>query len=62
MIVRSFQMIEALKGLANEQGVTDADLISCLWQGLMSSIDWTSKADQIDAVVLKTIDVRVNSS
>ncbi|KLO18344.1 ARM repeat-containing protein [Schizopora paradoxa] len=48
------EMTENIKGLAEEQRVTDTDLLTCLWQGLMSSIDFSQ--EQLDASVIKTIE------
>ncbi len=51
------KMIENIKGVAEEQRVSDTDLLACLWQGLMSSIDFNVNQDQLDSTVLKTIEV-----
>lgn len=50
------KMIENIKGIAEEQRVSDTDLLTCLWQGLMASIDFNN-AEQLDSTVLKTIEV-----
>jgi len=50
------EMIENIKGVAEEQRVSDTELTACLWQGLKSSIDFNAEQDQLDSDVLKTIE------
>ncbi|KAH8119322.1 ARM repeat-containing protein [Phellopilus nigrolimitatus] len=50
------EIIDALKTSQEEQPIPEADFVGCIWQGLMTVVDWNSRADQIEAVVLREVD------
>jgi len=49
-------IIDALKTSLIEQPIPDVDFVGCIWQGLMSVIDWNTRADQIEGVVLREVE------
>lgn len=48
----SCQIVETLKTQQAEKPVPEAELVDWLWQGLMKTIDWTARPDQLDAAVV----------
>ena len=35
-----------------------ADFVGCVWQGLMAQIDWNARADQLEGIIIKEVNVR----
>lgn len=53
------QMVEFLKTSQAESPLPEPELVHCIWQSLMSSVDWSiARADQIESMVLKEVKVR----
>ncbi|EJD03046.1 ARM repeat-containing protein [Fomitiporia mediterranea MF3/22] len=50
------EIVEALKSSQEEQPIPATDFVGCIWQGLTGIIDWSTRADQIEAVVLREVD------
>ncbi|ODO05185.1 hypothetical protein L198_01874 [Cryptococcus wingfieldii CBS 7118] len=46
------QIAETLKSNQAENPVSEADFCEWLWLGLMKTVDWTARSDQIDAAVV----------
>jgi hypothetical protein len=42
-----------LKDTMAEVPIGEADFVAAIWMGLMGTIDWNTKPDQIDAMVVK---------
>ncbi len=51
------QIVEYLKTQQTEKPVPEADLCEWIWLGMMKSIDWTARADQIDNLVVSEVTV-----
>ncbi|KAL1748650.1 hypothetical protein HDZ31DRAFT_29058 [Schizophyllum fasciatum] len=49
------QIIAAVKAKQEETPIAEADLVQCLWHGLMSSVDWSARADQIESLALREV-------
>ncbi|KAK8858667.1 hypothetical protein IAR55_002896 [Kwoniella newhampshirensis] len=49
------QIIESLKTLQTEKSIQAADFCDWIWQGLMKTIDYTARADQVDAFVVQHV-------
>ncbi|CDO75405.1 hypothetical protein BN946_scf184855.g8 [Trametes cinnabarina] len=48
-------IVAAVKTMQEEQPLPETELISCIWQGLISSIDWSARQDQNEALALREI-------
>jgi hypothetical protein len=35
----------------------EAELVQCIWQGLMASVDWSARPDQIENLALREVGV-----
>lgn len=57
-----FQIVAAVKAKQEETPIPEADLVQCLWHGLMSSVDWSARADQIESLALREVAVNTRSS
>jgi hypothetical protein len=51
------QMLEYLKTKQAETKVSELDMINAIWLAIMDSIDWNAKPDQLDAIVVKHVNV-----
>lgn len=52
------QIVAALKSKQAESPLPEAELVGCIWQGLVSSIDWSARQDQNEALAIREIGVR----
>ena len=52
-------VVAAIKAKQEEQPLPDAELVSCIWQALISSIEWSARQDQNEALALREISVCV---
>lgn len=52
------QIVAAIKAKQEEQPLPDSELIQCIWQGLISSIEWSARQDQNEALAIREITVR----
>ncbi|KIJ67755.1 hypothetical protein HYDPIDRAFT_173531 [Hydnomerulius pinastri MD-312] len=48
-------IIAAVQSKLEEQPLPDAELIQCIWQGLMASVDWNARPDQIEGLALREV-------
>jgi len=49
-------MVAAIKSQQDEVKLPDTELIQCIWQGLMKTVDWSAaRADQIEGLALREI-------
>lgn len=48
-------MVSFLKEQQAENPVPESDLIACIWQGLMSTVDWGTRPDQIEGLALREV-------
>lgn len=51
------QIIAFIKGKQEEQPLPDGELVQCIWQGLMASVDWSARPDQIEGLALRSVGV-----
>lgn len=51
-----------MKNTIEEKPLPESEVIACLWQGLMSAVDWSARADQIEGLALREVTVRFLSS
>jgi len=49
------QIVSALKAQQEATPIPDAELIGCIWQGLISSVDWSARPDQIEGLALREV-------
>ncbi len=50
-------VVAAIKAHQEEQPLPEAELVSCIWQGLIASIEWSARQDQNEALALREITV-----
>jgi len=55
------QVIAAIRTRQEESNIPESELILCIWQGLMGSVDWSARPDQIEGLALREVTVS-NSS
>ncbi|KAG9316725.1 armadillo-type protein [Chiua virens] len=48
-------VVSAIHSKLEEQSLPETELIQCLWQGLMASIDWNARPDQIEGLALREV-------
>ncbi|PVG01282.1 ARM repeat-containing protein [Serendipita vermifera] len=48
-------MVSFLKEVQSESSVAEVDMVGFIWTGLMSTIDWGNRADQIEGLALKEV-------
>ncbi|KAI6125767.1 hypothetical protein EV401DRAFT_2055608 [Pisolithus croceorrhizus] len=48
-------IISSVRSKLEESPLPDTELIQCLWQGLMASVDWSTRTDQIEGLALREI-------
>ncbi|KAF8070152.1 hypothetical protein FPV67DRAFT_1004135 [Lyophyllum atratum] len=49
---------QIIAAITSRQGVTtlpEAELVGCIWQGLMASVDWSARPDQIENLALREV-------
>ena len=51
-------VVAAIKATLEETPLPDSEVISCIWQSLMSSVDWSTRPDQIEGLALREVTVR----
>ncbi|KAJ3825094.1 hypothetical protein EV361DRAFT_799365 [Lentinula raphanica] len=49
------QIVSAIKAQRESNPIPDPELIACLWQGLISSVDWSARPDQIEGLALREV-------
>ena len=54
-----FQITIAIKARQSESPLPESELVQCLWQGLMGSVDWSTRADQIEGLALREVTVNL---
>lgn len=47
----------ALKARQEESPIPENEWIQCIWQGLMGSVDWSARPDQIEGLALREVTV-----
>jgi hypothetical protein len=53
------QIIEQLRAQQSDKPVPEADLCDWIWSGLMQSVDWTARPDQLDSAVVAHLTVSI---
>ncbi|KAH0827972.1 armadillo-type protein [Lanmaoa asiatica] len=48
-------IISAIHSKLEEQSLPDTELIQCIWQGLMASVDWGARPDQLEGLALREV-------
>jgi hypothetical protein len=48
-------MVSFLKEQQSEQPIPENDLVVCIWHGLMATVDWSTRPDQIEALALREV-------
>ncbi|KAJ2922739.1 hypothetical protein H1R20_g14351, partial [Candolleomyces eurysporus] len=48
-------VISAIKAILEETPLPESELIQCIWQGLMASVDWSTRPDQIEGLALREV-------
>jgi len=49
------QIIATIKTRQEETPLPDTELVQCIWQGLMASVDWGARPDQIEGLALREV-------
>ncbi|KAK7057189.1 hypothetical protein R3P38DRAFT_2839838 [Favolaschia claudopus] len=48
-------IVETIKSRQEESPIPETELIQCIWQGLMASVDWSARPDQIEGLALREV-------
>lgn len=49
-------IVSTIKTKQADQPIPDVELVQCIWQGLMDSIDWNARPDQLDSLILREVE------
>ncbi|KAG6830169.1 hypothetical protein H0H92_001898 [Tricholoma furcatifolium] len=49
------QIVTTIKSRQEETPLPEVELVACIWQGLMSSVDWSARPDQIEGLALREV-------
>ncbi|KAJ6499298.1 hypothetical protein C8R45DRAFT_981893 [Mycena sanguinolenta] len=49
------QIVAAIKAHQEESPIPEAELVQCIWSGLMASVDWSARPDQIEGLALREV-------
>ncbi|GLB37073.1 putative eIF4-gamma/eIF5/eIF2-epsilon [Lyophyllum shimeji] len=49
------QIIAAIKSRQETTPLPEVELVACIWQGAMSSVDWSTRPDQIEGLALREV-------
>ncbi|KAG8678995.1 hypothetical protein FRC08_017305 [Ceratobasidium sp. 394] len=52
-------IIAAIKEHQARSAIPEAELVQVIWQGLMASVDWSARPDQLEGLALREVSVRV---
>jgi hypothetical protein len=50
-------MLAAVQAQQEELKLPEPELVQCLWQGLMATVDWSARPDQIEGLALREVTV-----
>ncbi|TEB38323.1 ARM repeat-containing protein [Coprinellus micaceus] len=48
-------IVSGLKTTLEETPLPETEVIQCIWQGLMSTVDWSTRSDQIEGLALREV-------
>lgn len=48
-------IVSAIQGRQDERALPEVELVQCIWQTLMGSVDWNVRPDQIDKLLLREV-------
>ena len=51
-------IVAAIRTRQEEQPLPESELVSCIWQGIISSVEWSARQDQNEALAMREISVR----
>ncbi|KAJ7072324.1 hypothetical protein C8F01DRAFT_1103484 [Mycena amicta] len=49
------QIVAGIKSRQEGSPIPETELVSCIWQGLMASVDWSARPDQIEGLALREV-------
>ncbi|KAI0070633.1 eukaryotic translation initiation factor 5C [Panus rudis PR-1116 ss-1] len=49
------EIVASIKAKQEEHPLPDTELISCIWQGLIGSVEWSARQDQNEALAIREI-------
>ncbi|KAF7376148.1 W2 domain-containing protein [Mycena sanguinolenta] len=49
------QIVAAIRTHQEESPLPETELVQCIWSGLMASVDWSARADQIEGLALREV-------
>jgi hypothetical protein len=49
------QVVASIKARQDESPIPEIELIQCIWSGLMGSVDWSARPDQIEGLALREV-------
>lgn len=50
-------VVAAIREHQSRSAIPEAELVQVIWQGLMASVDWSARADQIEGLALREVSV-----
>jgi hypothetical protein len=51
-------MVAVVKAQQEELKLSEPELVQCIWLGLMATVDWSARPDQIEGLALREVTVR----
>jgi hypothetical protein len=52
------QIVSAIQAKQEEQPLPEAELVQCIWTGLINSVEWSARPDQHEGLIIKEVAVR----
>jgi hypothetical protein len=53
-------IIATIREHQSRSALPETELVQVIWQGLMASVDWSARADQIEGLALREVSVRLS--
>jgi hypothetical protein len=54
-------MVSAIQSQQEELKLPEPELVQCIWQGLIATVDWNARPDQIEGLALREVTVCFSS-
>src|ERR1700753_2018817 len=55
------QIVAYIKQTQTEATLPEVDLVQCLWQGCISSVDWSARPDQVEGLAVREVEVTIST-
>ena len=53
------QIVSAIQAKQEDHPLPEAELMQCIWTGLINSVEWSARPDQHEGLAVKEVTVRI---